>query len=98
MVLDFLSSSICYLGCGVGQGGPAGDWGLGWEGFFFQCPGRLEPGQEVGLWWKRGRFRGWFMEAASAVGWVGNAMQAGCKVNPIFCLLGDFVLLLISTF
>ena len=27
----------------------------------------------------------------------GNAMQGHCNVNPIFCLLGDFVLLLISS-
>ena len=43
--------------------------------------------------------KGRILEAASrAVDWFGNAMQGHCKVNRIFCLLGDFVLLLISSF
>ena len=39
MVLDLLSSSICYLGSGVGQGRPGMGTGFG----FFQGLGRLEP-------------------------------------------------------
>ena len=39
-VLDLLSSSICYLGSGVGQGRPGMGTGFG---FFFQSLGRLEP-------------------------------------------------------
>ena len=43
--------------------------------------------------------KGRILEAAGmAVDWFGNAMQGHCKVNRIFCLLGDFVLLLISSF
>ena len=33
-----------------------------------------------------------------AVDWFGNAKQGHCKINRIFCLLGDFVMLLISSF
>ena len=43
--------------------------------------------------------KGRILEATGmAVDWFGNAMQGHCKVNRIFCLLGDFVLLLISSF
>ena len=43
--------------------------------------------------------KGRILEAAGmAVDRFGNAMQGHCKVNRIFCLLGDFVLLLISSF
>ena len=64
---------------------------------FFQGQGRLEPEKR---WvsmvdWDccRGGFGG-----SWAVGWFGNAMQGHCNVNPSFCLLGDFVLLLIYFF
>ena len=43
------------------------------------------------------RYRGGF-GGGWAVSWFVNAMQGHCNVNPIFCLLGDFVLLLISSF
>ena len=43
------------------------------------------------------RYRGGF-GGGWAVSWFVNAMQGQCNVNPIFCLLGDFVLLLISSF
>ena len=46
MVLDLLSSSICYLGSGVGQGRPGMGTGFG----FFQSLGRLEARQEVGVY------------------------------------------------
>ena len=47
MVLDLLSSSICYLGSGVGQG-PARDGDGLWV--FFRAWGRLETDQEVGVY------------------------------------------------
>ena len=37
------------------------------------------------------RYRGGF-GGGWAVSWFVNAMQGHCNVNPIFCLLGDFVL------
>ena len=43
------------------------------------------------------RYRGGF-GGSWAVSWFVNAMQGHCNVNPIFCLLGDLVLLLISSF
>ena len=46
MVLDLLSSSICYLGSGVGQGRP----GM-WMGFgVFSEPGSFGARQEVGVY------------------------------------------------
>ena len=36
------------------------------------------------------RYRGGF-GGGWAVSWFVNAMQGHCNVNPIFCLLGDFV-------
>ena len=92
MVLDLLSSSICYLGSGVGQAGQGWGRALG----FFQSLGRLEQTRGGCLWWigtAIGRF--WRRVGSS---WFVNAMQGHCNVNPIFCLLGDFVLLLISSF
>ena len=49
------------------------------------------------LWWI-GTAIGEVLEGGWAVSWFVNAMQGHCNVNPIFCLLGDFVLLLISSF
>ena len=43
------------------------------------------------------KFAIWDWVACWAVDWFGNAMQGHCNVNPIVCLLGDFVLLLISS-
>ena len=46
MVLDFLSSSICYLGSGVGQGRPGMGMGFG----FISEPGSFGARQEVGVY------------------------------------------------
>ena len=46
MVLDLLSSSICYLGSGVGQGRPGMGTGFG----FFSEPGSFGARQEVGVY------------------------------------------------
>ena len=46
MVLDLLSSSICYLGSGVGQGRPGWGRALG----FFSEPGSFGAIQEVGVY------------------------------------------------
>ena len=93
MVLDLLSSSICYLGSGVGQGRPGMGTGFG----FFSEPGSFGARQEVGVYGGLDRYRGGF-GGGWAVSWFVNAMQGHCNVNPIFCLLGDFLLLLISSF
>ena len=93
MVLDLLSSSICYLGSGVGQGRPGMGTGFG----FFQSLGRLEPDKRWVSMVDWDCYRGGF-GGGWAVSWFVNAMQGHCNVNPIFCLLGDFVLLLISSF
>ena len=46
MVLDLLSSSICYLGSGVGQGRPGMGTGFG----FFSESGSFGARQEVGVY------------------------------------------------
>ena len=43
------------------------------------------------------KFAIWDWVACWAVDWFGNAMQGHCNVNPIVRLLGNFVLLLISS-
>ena len=93
MVLDLLSSSICYLGSGVVRAGQGWGWALG----FFQSLGRLEPDKRWVSMVDWDRYRGGF-GGGWAVSWFVNAMQGHCNVNPIFCLLGDFVLLLINSF
>ena len=46
MLLDLLSSSICYQGSGVGQGRPGMGTGFG----FFSEPGSFGARQEVGVY------------------------------------------------
>ena len=71
MVLDLLSSSICYLGSGVGQGRPGMGRALG----FFQSLGRLEPDKRWVSMVDWDRYR----EVLEAVGQlVGLSMQ--CRV------------------
>ena len=71
MVLDLLSSSICYQGSGVGQGRPGMGTGFG----FFQSLGRLEPDKRWVSMVDWDRYRGGF----GAVGQlVGLSMQ--CRV------------------
>ena len=94
MVLDLLSSSICYLGSGVGQGRPGMGTGFG---FFFRAWVVWSQTRGGCLWWI-GTAIGEVFGGGWAVSWFVNAMQGHCNVNPIFCLLGDFVLLLISSF
>ena len=93
MVLDLLSSSICYLGSGVGQGRPGMGTGFG----FFRAWVVWSQTRGGCLWWI-GTAIGEVLEAVGQLVWFVNAMQGHCNVNPIFCLLGDFVLLLISSF
>ena len=64
MVLDLLSSSICYLGSGVGQGRPGMGMGFG----FFQSLGRLEPDKEVGVYVDWDCYRGGFGGGGQLVG------------------------------
>ena len=71
MVLDLLSSSICYLGSGVGQGPPGMGMGFG----FFSELGRLEPDKRwVSMW--IGTAIGEVLEAVGQL--VGLSMQ--CRV------------------
>ena len=56
MVLDLLSSSICYLGSGVGQGRPGMGTGFG----FFSEPGSFGARQEVGVYGGLGPLQGRF--------------------------------------
>ena len=78
----------------MGQG-PARDWG--WALGFFQSLGRLEPDKRWVSMVDWDRYRGGLEAVGQLVG-LSIAMQGHCNVNPIFCLLGDFVLLLISSF
>ena len=71
MVLDLLSSSICYLGSGVGQGRPGMGMGFG----FFQSLGRLEPDKRWVSMVDWDRYRGG-LEAVGQL--VGLSMQ--CRV------------------
>ena len=71
MVLDLLSSSICYLGSGVGQGRPGMGRALG----FFQSLGRLGQTRGGCLWWI-GTAIGEVLEAVGQL--VGLSMQ--CRV------------------
>ena len=68
----------------MGQGRPGMGTGFG----FFQSLGLLEPDKRWVSMVDWDRYRGGF-GGGWAVSWF---------VNPIFCLLGDFVLLLISSF
>ena len=77
----------------MGQGRPGMGTGFG----FFSEPVSFGARQEVGVYGGLDRYRGGF-GGGWAVSWFVNAMQGHCKVNPIFCLLGNFVLLLISSF
>ena len=75
MVLDLLSSSICYLGSGVGQGRPGMGMGFG----FFSEPGSFGARQEVGCLWWIGTAIGEVLEAVGQL--VGLSMQ--CRVNAM---------------
>ena len=72
MVLDLLSSSICYLGSGVGQGRPGMVMGFG---FFFRAWVVWSQTRGGCLWWI-GTAIGEVLEAVGQL--VGLSMQ--CRV------------------
>ena len=75
MVLDLLSSSICYLGSGVGQGRPGMGMGFG----FFSEPGSLEPDKRWVSMVDWDRYRGGFG------GGLGSSLVCQCNAGSLQC-------------